>query len=166
MVSMPMRSLVSRWGDPFKVKPKQNSLVWTPEAILAKLDQFYSDLGATTGDKILSEDYRMKQRDGEEVAEYAWRLDNKVRKGKTHGTELLLDEQAVDKHLRLLFWEGLSEFVKDKGRHKKDSCKTFSNLISAARYVVWSVSRLLAPPRGLERGGSWHFRLHGMVKRS
>lgn len=119
----------------------------TPEAILAKLDQFYSDLDATTGDEILSEAYRMKQKDNEEVAEYASRLDNQVRKAKTHGTELLPDEQAVDKQLRLLFWEGLKEPVKDKARHKKDSCKTFADLISAARYGEKELSSAQASKR-------------------
>lgn len=40
----------------------------------------------------------------------------------------------MDKHLRLLFWEGLRDPVKDKARHKKDSCKAFADLISAVHY--------------------------------
>ena len=118
-----------------------------PDAILKKLDQFYSDIDAATGDEILSAAYRMKQREDEEVAAYASRLDNHIRKAKTHGTELLPDELAVDKHLRLLFWEGLKDSVKDKARHKKDSCKTFADLINAARYGEREINSTQGPKR-------------------
>ena len=62
------------------------------------------------------------------------RLDNQIHQGKNHGAELLPDEEAVDCHLRLLFWQGLKESIKDKARHRKDSCKTFANLIAAVHY--------------------------------
>lgn len=92
-----------------KSKPKTKLLGLdsgtTPEAILANLDQFYSDIGAMVGDEILSKAYSMKQKDDKNVAEYASCLDNPVQKAKTHGTELMLDEQVVDKQLHLLFWE-------------------------------------------------------------
>ncbi len=119
----------------------------TPGTILDVLNQFYSDVGATTGDEMLSAAYRMKQKEDEEVAAYASRLDNQIRKAKTHGTELLPDEQAIDKHLRLIFWEGLKDSVKDKARHKKDSCKTFANLISAARYGEREINSTQGPRR-------------------
>ena len=54
----------------------------------------------------------------------------KSAKQKTNGVKLLPDEEAVDCHLRVLFWLGLKESVKDKARHKKDSCKTFTDLIA------------------------------------
>jgi hypothetical protein len=34
----------------------------------------------------------------------------------------------------MLFWGGIKESIKDKARHKKDNCKTFAELITAARY--------------------------------
>ena len=86
------------------------------------------------GDELLSRAYNFRQQESEEVSAFASRLDNQIRKAKNHGAELLPDEEAVDLHLRLLFWQGLKESMKDKARHKKDSCKTFADLISAARY--------------------------------
>lgn len=74
-------------------------------------------------------------------------LDNQIRKAKNHGAELLPDEEAVDRQLRLLFWQGLKESVKDKARHKKDSCKTFTDLISAARYGEKEASSAQFPRR-------------------
>ena len=72
-----------------KSKPKTKLLSLdsgtTPEAILANLDQFYSDIGAMVGDEILSKAYSMKQKDDKNVAEYASCLDNPVQKARTHG---------------------------------------------------------------------------------
>ncbi len=45
------------------------------ETVLEKLDQFYSGVGAATGDELLAEAYRMKQEENEEVAAFASRLD-------------------------------------------------------------------------------------------
>lgn len=103
-------------------------------SILKLLDQFYSEEGAATGGEILSRAYAMKQGENEEVSAFASRLDNQLRKAKDKGTELLPDDTALDQHLRLLFWEGLKSSIKDKARHKKDECKSFGELISAARY--------------------------------
>ena len=61
-------------------------------------------------------------------------MDNQVRKAKVRGTALLPDEGTVDKHLRVLFWEGLKGPIKDKARHRKDQCQSFTELITAARY--------------------------------
>ena len=61
-------------------------------------------------------------------------LSTQIHQAKSLGAELLPDEDAVDRHLRPIFWEGLKETEKDKARHRKDSCKTFANLIEAARY--------------------------------
>lgn len=76
----------------------------------------------------------MKQGKHEEVSAFASWLDNQLRKAKEKGTELLPDDAALDQHLRLLFWEGPKPSIKDKARHKKEKCKTFGELISAARY--------------------------------
>ena len=65
---------------------------------------------------------------------FASRLDNQIRQAKKHGAELLPDDKTTDRHFRLLFWLGLEGSVKDKTRHKKESCKTFAELIAAARY--------------------------------
>ena len=73
------------------------------QTILEELDQFYSDVGAATGDEILAEAYRFQQRENEEVAAFASRLDNHVRMAKSRGTELLPDEDAVERQLRMLF---------------------------------------------------------------
>ena len=105
------------------------------DQVLLKLDQFYSDVGAVTGDELLTEAYAFKQKEKEEVAAFASRLDNHVRLAKHRGTELLPDEEAVERQLRMLFWAGLKEEVKDKARHRKDSCTSFSALITAARYA-------------------------------
>ena len=51
----------------------------------------------------------------------------------SQSSELLPDDTALDRHLRLLFWEGLKPSIKDKARHKKDECKTFGDCISAAQ---------------------------------
>lgn len=102
-------------------------------SILQSLDQFYSEEGAATGGEILTRAYIMRQEEFEEISAFASRLDNQLRKAKK-GTKLLPDDAALDRHLRLLFWEGLKPVVKDKARHKKDECQTFGELISAARY--------------------------------
>ena len=102
-------------------------------SILQSFDQFYSEEGAATGGEVLTCTYAMKQGECEEVA-FTLRLDNQLRKAKEKGTELLPDDTALDRHLRLLFWEGLKPSIKDKARYKKDECKTFGELISATRY--------------------------------
>ena len=94
-----------------------------PKKILEKLDQFYTDVGAATGDEILLEAYQFWQRENEEVTAFALWLDNHVRIAKSRGTELLPDEDAVERQLCKLFWQGISELIKDKARHKKDQCK-------------------------------------------
>ncbi|CAB4012589.1 ATP-dependent DNA helicase PIF1 [Paramuricea clavata] len=104
------------------------------ESILGKLNQFYSDVGAATGDKLLAEAYQMKQGENEEVAAFASRLDSCLRWAKRRGTEILPDDESVERQLRMLFWGGIKESIKDKARHKKDNCKTFAELITAARY--------------------------------
>ena len=53
---------------------------------------------------------------------------------KSRGTELLPDEDAVERQLRMLFWQGISEPITDKARYRKDNCNTFAKLITAARY--------------------------------
>ena len=53
---------------------------------------------------------------------------------KNHGTELLPEKEAVYRHLRLLLSQRLKESIKDKAGPKKESCKTFAELIAAARY--------------------------------
>ena len=76
-----------------------------PEAsassFLESLDQFYNDKGAATEGKILTRAYAMKQEEFEEVSAFASRLDNQLRKAKEKGTELLPDDAALDRHLRL-----------------------------------------------------------------
>jgi len=89
----------------------------------------------------------MKQRDDEEVTAFGSHLDNTVRTAKSHSTELLQDESAVDKHLCFLFWEGLRDSVKDKACHKKDCCKTFTDLISAACHGEKEVISAQTPKR-------------------
>lgn len=130
---------------------KSKMVGFGPEAsvssILGSLDQFYSEEGAATGGEILTRAYAMKQGEFEEVSAFASRLDNQLRKAKEKGTELLPDDAALDRHLRLLFWEGLKPVIKDKARHKKDECKTFGELISAARYGEREVDLVLTPKR-------------------
>lgn len=106
----------------------------SPECILTQLDKFYGDGGALVGDELLSKAYGLRQKETEEVSAFASRLDNQIRRAKVLGAELLPDEDALDRHLRLIFWEGLKGNIKDKARHKKDHCKTFAELIEAARY--------------------------------
>lgn len=106
----------------------------TCKNILVKLDQFYSDVGAATGDELLAEAYKFRQGEHEEVAAFASRLDNQVRMAKLRETEILPDEESIERQLRMLFWEGIRDPIKDKARHKKDGCKSFSELIMAARY--------------------------------
>ena len=93
------------------------------ERILEQLDQFYGDEGAAVGDQLLSQAYSFRQQEGEEVSAFASRLNNQIREAKNHGAESLPDEEAVDRHLRLLLWQGLKESIKDKARHKKESAK-------------------------------------------
>ena len=88
-----------------------------------------------------------KQGENEEVAAFASRLDNHVRMAKLRGTELLPDEDAVERQLRMLFWEGIKDSIKDKSRHRKDSCKSFSALITAARYGEKEACSAQSPKR-------------------
>ena len=82
--------------------------------MLLQLDQFYQEDGRVTGDEVLTEAYKWKQGTQEEVAAFASRLDNEVKRAKVSGTALLPDEGAVDKQLGLLFWEGLKGPIKYK----------------------------------------------------
>ena len=103
-------------------------------SILQSLDQFYSEEGAATGGEIFTRAYAMKQGEREELSAFVSRLDSQLRKAKEKGTEQLSDDTALDRHFRLLFWDGVKPSIKDKARYKKDECKTFGELISAARY--------------------------------
>ena len=98
-------------------------------SILQSLDQFYSEEGATTGGEILTRAYAMKQGEREEASAFVSQLDNQLKKAKEKGTELLPDDTALDRDLRLLFWEGPKPSIKDKARHKK----MFGLFISATR---------------------------------
>ena len=119
------------------------------ESLLEKLDRFYSDVGAATGDELLTEAYQLKQRETDEVAAFASRLDNRIRWAQRRGTELLPDDDAVERQLRMLFWGGIKEPIKDKARHKKENCKTFAELITAARYGEKELGSILNPQREL-----------------
>ena len=110
-------------------------------------DQFYSEEGAATGGEILTRSYAMKQGNREEVSAFASRLDNLLRRAKEKGTGLLPDDTALDRHLRLLFLEGLKPSIKDKARHKKDECKAFGELISTFRYGERKVDLSPIPTR-------------------
>ena len=101
--------------------------------ILERLDQFYSDSGTATWKELLTAAYAMKQKENE-VSAYVSRLDNKLRMAKEKGTKLIPDEQSLEKHLKLLFFEGLATDIEDKTRHKKESCATFHQIIDAARH--------------------------------
>ena len=68
------------------------------------------------GHQLLSRAYNFRQQESEEVS-LGCRLDNQIRQAKNHG-ELLPDKEAVDRHLRLLFCQGLEESIKDKARQK------------------------------------------------
>jgi hypothetical protein len=76
------------------------------ESILGKLDQFYSDVGAATGDELLAEAYQMKQGENEEVAAFASRLGEKTghrnpsrrRIGRTTAANVILGgNKRIDK---------------------------------------------------------------------
>ena len=86
--------------------------------ILKQVDQYFEDGQA----------YRF-----EEVSAFASRLDTQIRQATSLGAELLPDEDAVDRHLSIIFYEGLKETVEDKTCYRKDSCKTFANLARAFR---------------------------------
>ena len=87
--------------------------------ILEPLDQFYSDSGSATREKLLTAAYAMKQEKNKEVSAHASRLDNKLHVAKEKGTELIPNKQSIEKHLKLLFWEGSAKDIEDKIRHKK-----------------------------------------------
>ena len=55
-----------------------------PRIILEKLDQFYSDVGAATGDEVLSEAYQIRQRENEEVAALA-KIPQKILSDQSRG---------------------------------------------------------------------------------
>jgi len=121
------------------------------ESLLEMLDQFYSDAESVTGDELLAEAYNLRQQDNEEVVAFASRLDNQVRLAKLRKCELLPDDNAVEKHLRILFWAGLRPGIKDKARHKKDQCKTFGELITAARYGEKEANNSTQAPKRVAR---------------
>ena len=73
------------------------------EEILEKFDQFYGDQGAAVRDELLSRAYNFRQQEREEVSAFPSCLDNQIRQAKNHGAELLPYEEAVDRHMRLLF---------------------------------------------------------------
>lgn len=73
--------------------------------ILEKLDQFYGDQGAASGDELLSSAYNFRQNKSDKVSVFVSRLGNQIQQPKNHGAELLPNEEAVDCHLRLLFWQ-------------------------------------------------------------
>ncbi|KAK3733491.1 hypothetical protein QZH41_019393, partial [Actinostola sp. cb2023] len=106
---------------------------------------------SVTGDELLAEAYNLRQQDNEEVAAFASRLDNQVILTKLRQCELLPDDNAVDKHLRILFWAGLRQGIKDKARHKKDQCKTFGELITAARYGEKEANNSTQAPKRVSR---------------
>ena len=77
----------------------------------------------------------MKQEENEEVAAFASRLDSRVRWAKRRGPEILPDDEAVERQLRMLSWGEIKSSIKDKTRYKKDSCKTFAELINSR--AIW-----------------------------
>ena len=50
---------------------------------------------------------QLKQGENEEVATFASRLDNCVRWAKRRGTDLLPDDETVERQPRMLFWGGI-----------------------------------------------------------
>ncbi|EDO34157.1 predicted protein [Nematostella vectensis] len=133
MKSYPVyRNNIVRESDGVAVRPRTSSFRLT--LFKDSLDQFYGDNGSVHGDELISQAYKFKQGEHEEVSAFASRLDTQLRKAKEQGAELLKDDDALSKHLSLIFWEGLLFGIRDKARHKKDQCKSFSELIEAARY--------------------------------
>lgn len=72
-------------------------------------------------DELLSPAYNFCQNKSKEVSVFASPLYNQIQQAKNHGAELIPNEEAVNRHPRLLFWQGLKESIKDKAGHKKDS---------------------------------------------
>ena len=97
------------------------------EDMLSQLDQFYMEDGKVTVDEMLAEAYKWKQGAQEEVAAFASRLENQFRKAKVCGTVLLPDEGAVNKQLRVLFWEELKGPIKDKAVIERINAKGLQN---------------------------------------
>ena len=91
-----------------------STIVFCAKTKIFGFDQFYGDEGAALGDELVSQAYSFRQQEGGEVSVFASRLDNQIRQAKNHGVELLPGEEAVDRHLRLLLWQGLKESIKDK----------------------------------------------------
>lgn len=90
--------------------------------------------------EILTPAHAMIKGEHKEISAFVLQLDNGLRKAKEKHTELLPDDTALDRHLTSLFREGLKPLIKDKASHKKDECKTFAALISAAPHGEREVS--------------------------
>lgn len=128
------------------------------------LSQFYKEDGGTTSDEMLAEAYKWKRALHEEVAAFASRLDNQVRKAKVRGTDLLPDESAVDKHLRVLFWDGRApQTVLDDPRNSVEGIpdnppKWFSQMYGS---MPQEVKTVVSPPKEnagrqmASTGGGW-----------
>lgn len=98
--------------------------------ILNKLDSFYGNIDRR--EALLAEFYGARQKEGEDITNWSWRLENVIGRAQDLGMVQVSD---VDKMLHSMLWTGLRHDFKDISSHRYATLKDFDSLRVALCHI-------------------------------
>ncbi|XP_070184626.1 paraneoplastic antigen Ma3 homolog [Littorina saxatilis] len=102
----------------------------TVKELLTKLESVFGNVQA--GERLLAAFYGARQESAEDVTQWSCRLEDLLAKAQDLGR---VRPMEVDEMLRVMFYTGLRQELKDRTGHKFDTIKNFDELRSAIRQI-------------------------------
>ncbi|XP_070175583.1 paraneoplastic antigen-like protein 5 [Littorina saxatilis] len=102
----------------------------TLKELLTKLESVFGNVQA--GEKLLAAFDGAKQESAEDVTQWSCRLEDLLAKAQDQGRVRAME---VDEMLRVMFYTGLRQELKDRTGHKFDTIQNFEELRSAIRQI-------------------------------
>ena len=116
-------------NDPGRIVKRLGTKATISE-IIDKLEGIYGDI--EQGQDIVAEFYRAKQRGDEDVVTWSCRLESILDRALDQKE---IDSSEVEELLRVRFYNGLLEHLRDRSAHKYDQISSFDKLRTAVRQI-------------------------------
>ena len=116
-------------GNPIRIVKRLGTKA-TVKEIIDKLKGIYGQV--EDGQSIKAEFYSAKQLPNEKIVSWSCRIEEIIDRALEQGE---VQESEMDEMLRVRFWHGLQENLRDKSRHKYDQLQTFDELRTALRQI-------------------------------
>lgn len=102
----------------------------TLDVLMDKLDGFFGTVEQS--ESLLAQFYSSSQRDTEDVASWACRIEDLLERAKRQRG---IPKDTADEMLRQMFWTGLRIPLHEAARHKYDTVDTFNALVVVVRRI-------------------------------